>query len=617
MTRWVRHEHSKNKRLFPYLDLETYNDCEELIICLSDRSLNIILNALKSVEEMRTRVYVARDGDNYELANEDQFQTFNYWMNDVYNQLGSWTMCNEFLERIAIANETMAEKLTSLDEKAEQAISLNEFIDDLAEVMGIAHPFLLLAQAFRDLFPNLSNVKMNLGTWLSTIYRSRTFEMPMLAALAGMNASLGGMAAAQVGEKTMGIIRTITEAFGGLNAYYTGVREALLGDFNMLDFMQSLIAMFIGDDNEGTGGENPDQDPELRAIVNVATNIQTTVKLDCDSCGIGNSCSCGSGTNIGGVPITEVPDIPAVEEPDPEGDPPPGYGTWEEYDEDKCKRIKHYLDQFIASLRNFAGLVDMGITFTSAFVAELIMFTVPYINLISMIDALGRLFTIGLSNYAKFGDIADYLEDNMEEMICDMMEDSTTEEMNGTVGAIINDAIAALGLFNPTVEGLLQAVAMGMTGNSTLGSIISSTTVPDGYEEFDCPCEGEDLFFIDLVGGLPCGVVIAGDLLTAGNIESSTIDVFGAIRQLIICTSTGEPQDNYFRIDNVLSNSGASGYSLRVYDDSLTLIDSIDETTLEDLEGYESPGCRQFHLYDSGDDASTFVISFSWSETAF
>ena len=119
------------------------------------------------------------------------------------------------------------------------------------------------------------------------------------------------------------------------------------------------------------------------------------------------------------------------------------------------------------------------------------------------------------------------------------------------------------------------------------------------------------------MGGLPAGTLTDGNMLTSGTIESATIDVFGAVRQLIICTSTGEPQDNYFRIDNVISDSGSVGYVLDVYDDSLTLIDHIETSTLSTLEGYESEGTRQFHIFDAGDDTSSFIIEFSWSTSPF
>ena len=128
MTRIVRHRPSENKRLFSYPDLATYSDCDNLVICLSERSLNIILNSMTHIEEMKTRLYSSRDGDLYTLADEAEFEDFRLWCSQVYNELGSWVMCNEYLERIAIALE---EANQAADEQ-----TLN--LKDVFEAMGIS-----------------------------------------------------------------------------------------------------------------------------------------------------------------------------------------------------------------------------------------------------------------------------------------------------------------------------------------------------------------------------------------------------------------------------------------------------------------------------------------------
>lgn len=202
--RWVRHRDSENKRLFPYQELSTYDDCEELIICLSERSLNIILNALKEVERMRTRVWTLREGDLYFLADDSQFDDFRQWMSDVYNQLGSWVMCNEKLERIAVALETMQQQ------QDEQTIDLFDVLEALGIDAGESEADILEAlQYILDLpgFPSL-NFKIPKVDLLGQISAWR-FNGAILNLLEDISISQRGQTVAQGGVDMAAIYNTL------------------------------------------------------------------------------------------------------------------------------------------------------------------------------------------------------------------------------------------------------------------------------------------------------------------------------------------------------------------------------------------------------------------------
>ena len=319
----------------------------------------------------------------------------------------------------------------------------------------------------------------------------------------------------------------------------------------------------------------------------------------------------------GGQDLTDVNDVPPTSEGDREGPPPDGSASWEIYDQHKCNWATKWLDDYIATLNNYGGLFGMLGGLTVAIIVGLTLLTVPPVGLALLMSALGLLLTVDVGLFASFTTIATYFSDNKSEIACEMVEAETTADMITALSSRITSAVATVPALPPGVDVTLEQACNALISNASLQGIIDNGGLdPIGYLDSEC-CEEEDTFFIDLVGGLPAGTLTDGNMLTSGTIESATIDVFGAVRQLIICTSTGEPQDNYFRIDNVISDSGSVGYVLDVYDDSLTLIDHIETSTLSTLEGYESEGTRQFHIFDAGDDTSSFIIEFSWSTSPF
>lgn len=490
MARWIRHRDSENKRLFHYNALAFYNDCDELLVCLSERSLNIILNALKSVEEMHTRVWTTRRGDFYEMCDINEFEEFQRWMSDLYNQLGSFNMCNEQLTRIAEAIEAIQANTQVMADNTETMVTWQEMLDDLETTLGIGNAFYLLAKAFSDMFPSFANVKISPMPLIQSFWRTKTFEAPLLMAEQAQAGALSGILAAMGASKALDQIKTVIEGFGTLNDYYDNIRDALFGDWNVLDWFGSILSFFIPDGEGGEGGEDPDNDPELRTAVNVAVNVQTPITVNCSNCGGSHNSSCCPIPG-GDTPVTEFPEAPQTDEPPREGDPPPGYPSWDDYDTDKCKRIASYLDSYIGTLHNWGGLFGFIGGLTVAVIVGMCLLTVPPVGLAVILASLGLLLTIDTGLMIHFENVAVYLTDHYDELVCELMEDGDTQAMKETIGAFISDAIASLALFEPEVEGNLEAACENLLSNDNLDFIISSDTVPAGYEEYECPCSGD------------------------------------------------------------------------------------------------------------------------------
>lgn len=101
----VTHKSPNSIWLFDYTSLLDMDTCQELIVCLSERDLNIIWQAIKDIDRFRSRVYTDVNGDTYTKVSLEQFEEFQFWVSDLNVHLGDYSVCNELLERIAGALE--------------------------------------------------------------------------------------------------------------------------------------------------------------------------------------------------------------------------------------------------------------------------------------------------------------------------------------------------------------------------------------------------------------------------------------------------------------------------------------------------------------------------------
>lgn len=506
---------TENKVLFDYPKAASLSDEADRLVFLSRRDFYLLLNSIEYIGKFRKRLYTSHLDEVYTLASEEQWQEFKGWVEELENNLGGWAMSNEFLERIAIANETMAEKLTAIDEKTEQLFTIDQILDQLGTTLGIVNPLYLLVKYIKDLMPGLQ-LKVNVTTWITALLEYLTWKAPILSLLGTISASLVIMAAAAVGQKVDKIFKDLQDATSSIVNMGSRLLEFINGTWNWFtDIFTPILDEFIPESEGGEGGDDPDSDPELRTVVNVATNVQVPVNVNCSSCGSSGGCSCGGTGFSSDTPLGDVLDEPTAEEPDREGDPPTGYPTWEDYDDDKCARIKEYMDRLIGTLRNLGTLVEIFGTLTIALIAGLISVELAASGRNFLYSLLAQIYTQGAAAFGSFVDIANHLEENLDEIICEMQDQDTTDGMIEQLHSAIGEAVASLGLFDPDLEGWLEGATELLASTNSMNSIITSTTVPEGYESYTCPC-----------GGAPCGFRLhdpfevgddAGDVTIEGN----------------------------------------------------------------------------------------------------
>lgn len=506
----IRFRDSQNKVLFDYPRASALSDDADRIVFLSRRDFYLLLNSIEFIGKFRNRVYTSHIGEMYEICSDEQWSIFRQWVEELETNLGGWAVSNEYLERIAIAAE-------EINAKTAQLVTIDEVLEDISTVFGITHPLYLIYKWVKDLVPSLQ-LKIPVTDVFKQVSEVITWRLPLLSLVGTIASSLVVLAAAAVGQKIDKLLKDLQDTTANIwdlgGKLYEFVTESWSWFGNIF---KPILDEFIPDEEGGAGGDNPDDDPDNRTTVNVATNITLKALLTCDSCGgNGHSCSCGGGIDTGGD-VTDFVDVPDIPEGDREGDPPTGYPTWEDFDDDKCKRIKHFLDNYISTLRNIGGLFGMAGGLTIAVIAGLLLITVPPAGIAFVLSALALLVIIDIGLLVHFSGIADYLDENIDELVCAMEGRDSTAGMIEEINSMVNTAIGTLGLFSPEIEGNLEAATEGLLSNAGLAYILESQSVPEGYESYTCPCGavcGFQLYDPLEVGDDAAEVTIVGNHVT-------------------------------------------------------------------------------------------------------
>lgn len=94
----IRHRKPDSIWLFDYTTLEGLSDCPDRVVCLSERSMNIIWQALVNVTRFRSRVFLEASGQMYTIVSDQQMEIFNGWVSDANVEMEAFPMCNDILQ---------------------------------------------------------------------------------------------------------------------------------------------------------------------------------------------------------------------------------------------------------------------------------------------------------------------------------------------------------------------------------------------------------------------------------------------------------------------------------------------------------------------------------------
>ena len=165
-----------------------------------------------------------------------------------------------------------------------------------------------------------------------------------------------------------------------------------------------------------------------------------------------------------------------------EGEVPEGYADLAEYDADKCQVAAQMANDFINSLRNMGNVNwAVGVIGAAAVVACLVgLIVVPAAAIPVLLFAL--LGNVGIT--AALIQLADYLEDNKQELICGLYTGDNAEGVIGFVADMLDVAIGFLAFSGP-VGAAVKAISLVLLSSDTLNYLFSRRA-HQIYSDADC-----------------------------------------------------------------------------------------------------------------------------------
>lgn len=500
MERKVKHKFDSGHVLFDLNAVRSYDDCEEKILCLSDRSLQIILNSIFFVDLMRTRVYTESDGEYYTTTSDTEWAEWENYVSDLRKQLGSWIMCNELLSQLVEQNTRMADALEAINLKTSDKLPCTALVAVLSDNLGEDHPLTLLVQDFCEMTTGLTD-DVDMADLMRYLFEYQGANIPVVAELTAINASLGLIAAAQVGEAQLSLVRTLLETFNTSSGLMFKIRDYILGTTSLLDYMRQIWNWFISDDEGGEGGTDPDNNPNFRTEVNVALNVPVTltnefnpiINITTES---GNGCCQISGEDD----VTTILDGPTYTLPDPETEPPPVGDDWDEFNAALCNAVSYWVSQYRATLRNWGAFFGFTGGLTIAVIVGVTLLTIPPAGLTLLLAALAGILVIDSVGFTYFTEMADNERWEDDDIICQLYSANGTEEaitiLYNHIDNLISDLTLAVGF-----EEFLEQAAKSMINNTSLTSVYNGTfPVPEDFTA-DCSECGADTLEYEFVWG--------------------------------------------------------------------------------------------------------------------
>lgn len=182
-----------------------------------------------------------------------------------------------------------------------------------------------------------------------------------------------------------------------------------------------------------------------------------------------------------------------------EGIPPDGFETWEEYLLNKCQVANLVFDGWITTLGGLSLLTVFNATVLGGLIglafAGVISFPPAAIPIM-----IAALIALGVE-VAVLHSIADELNSNKADIVCQLYTSSTVESMVAILADAVDAAIATLELTGP-IGSAAKTVALLLVNSDTLSQLISGIA-GISYPDADCSACGCPSFTYTFAPGQP------------------------------------------------------------------------------------------------------------------
>lgn len=255
-----------------------------------------------------------------------------------------------------------------------------------------------------------------------------------------------------------------------------------------------------------------------------------------NTCGCGGECGTPGGTGPyqgyldDGTPILGNGGLSDATE-NPEGDPPEGFDTWEDYYLHKC-RVANYLVDIAINWLNQASVVS-NLEAAAASVSLVAIFAlwsgpIPEAVIGAILAAIFALKVVE----GVLTDASEAIAADRQGGVCALYSSETAQAAMDAVGSKIDETLETLALA-ANLHWAIKLIAAFLFSTDAVNELFEYG-IEVNYPDADCSaCGQEGLVYINSYEGTVCGTLYSGSLADDFVIESTLAPAFGDMRQSI------------------------------------------------------------------------------------
>jgi len=233
-------------------------------------------------------------------------------------------------------------------------------------------------------------------------------------------------------------------------------------------------------------------------IVAALEGISAAIGASGSSTG-GSSAGCGCIAD-GDTDVTEFNDGEGEEVPEGETFPE-GFTDRADFDEYRCKAAQYLIDNYVGTLRNWAGLTGMLGGLTLAVITGVALLTVPPIGLALILASLGILVSIDIELLVSLSSIADGVEDDSE-LLCEVYSAGSSAAAAQAIRDSASEVIDGLALSIPDTY---KQITDNLISNNQADILVNRDPAIDELPSADCSGCDTTAFEIELFDPLEIG----------------------------------------------------------------------------------------------------------------
>lgn len=257
-------------------------------------------------------------------------------------------------------------------------------------------------------------------------------------------------------------------------------------------------------------------DDVANALLQIAASLQNMAS---------GGCGCIPGVSGGSSGSGMVPDVPSdtIDTAEAhEGDPPPGYASWEEFDDLKCRWGHKIMDDMITDVATMT-LIDIG----AATISGLAIILVPLlVNPVSWTVILGiaTLMVSAAATSGFYGFMSTHLEAYYDNYLCALLAGDNVDDSISNFAERVDANMEADGNFNSLTGYWAGGILKGLASIDSVNRMYEKQALTPPEAECDC---SEELMLATCTFGTITNHELANMDIVAEAVDTNWLAAYG------------------------------------------------------------------------------------------